>query len=601
MTFCQLLIIVNGACPFRFLFILQVMTVSNDRTEDADLEKDIENYNRSLQHPNVAERVRQLVSTRRSNELKPQHVSFAFNPQYSISTPSLSSVPQIVISNSPLQQSNNSQGLAQTINMPSTFDVAHTSPPATPTMPSPIMSEDIDYTPRTSIEDYERQRRKYKQIYNTETDDEDDRMSNVDTLYGSASVYSEDEEDEPVASISCRCCPSWWLQRSKIFRSIVTNALIFIVIFVPGLVTRLVLSKDYLILDIAIDRWTEFLCLVFFGLHVSRLFVYIILKISWLCTAGKAQTRIEMLQFVQINIALCVWSVVCLSGWHYIIKAPSCPDNQCGDVGKLFAITGNAIESLVCACFAFCLERIALTQVSTVFKKGAYHDRIVQCRFESDMIEAMLKCRHIDRVERKIAKLQNRRPSGSDMFDQNFSNASMRHNFGQVLKSQPEYPSQLIKCSSESQTGAAPSIATRISVELEEKLRKPSKAGLIIPECLLDGNSSQYGDRKQTNINMTLMAKYIRQIRSKKLLNVISSIEDSNKYAKKIFFRICPRNRNYIVLDDFQRVFHSKHTQEFAFQLLDKDMDGKVTLTDMREGKVILASTSETKFVDQYR
>ncbi|KAH8548523.1 hypothetical protein BGW37DRAFT_176756 [Umbelopsis sp. PMI_123] len=411
-------------------------------------------------------------------------------------------------------------------------------------------------------------------------------MSNVDTLYGSGSVYSEEEEDDPVPSFSCRCCPAWWLQRSKLFRTIITNFCIFIVIFIPGLVTRLVLTREYNILNIPIDRWTEFICLIFFGLHASRLLVYIVLKTIWYCTAGKAQTRVEMLQFVQINIALCVWSLVCLSGWHYIIKPPPCPgpgpENQCSDEVKLFSIIGNAIESLVFACFAFCVERIALTQVSTIFKKGSYHDRVVQCKFESDMIEAMLKCRHIDRVERKMAKLQSRRPSASDVFDVHSSNLSLRNNFAQVLKSQPEYPSQLVHSSSDSQFGT-PSIATRISVELEEKLRKPSKAGLEIPECVLDGNSSQYGERKQWNISMTQMAKYIHQIRSKKLVNVIGSMEDANKYSKKIFLRLCPRNRTYILPEDFQRVFHSRNTQEFAFQLLDKDMDGKVTLPDMRE------------------
>ena len=84
---------------------------------------------------------------------------------------------------------------------------------------------------------------------------------------------------------------------------------------------------------------------------------------------------------------------------------------------------------------------------------------------------------------------------------------------------------------------------------------------------------------------MTQMTKYIRQIRTKKMSNVIGSIEDANKYAKKIFFRICPRNRIYIEKEDFQRVFHSQQTQEFVFQLLDKNMDGKITLSDMQEGK----------------
>lgn len=559
------------------------MTVLSDRGEDIDLEKDIlSDQKRKSQHSNAIERVRQLVTPRKNSEIKPQHVSFAFNPQYSISTPSLPTVPQIVVSTSPMQQSNNSQGLAQTISMPSSVERLQTSPPNSPTIPSPVLSEDNDYTPRTSIDDFERQRRKYKP-YNQDTDEDDDRLSNVDTLYGTSSVYSEDEDEEPIASFSCGCCPTWWLQTSKLFRSLITNLCLFIIIFVPGLVIRIVLSGEYTIASIPIDSWIEFFSVVFFGLQVPRLLVYLVLKAIWHCTVGKAQTRIEMLQMVQLNIALCIWSIACLSGWNCIIKARHCQDNQCDEL-KIFTIIGNAIESLVCACFAFCFERIALTQVSTIFKKGAYHDRVVQCRFGADMMEAMLKCRHIDKVERKMAKMQSRRPSAGDVYDFPSSNFSLRHNFGSALKSHPEFPSQLVQCSSNSQFGNA-SIASRISVELEDKLRKPSKAGIEIPECLLDSNSSQYGERKQWSISMTQMTKYIRQIRTKKMSNVIGSIEDANKYAKKIFFRICPRNRIYIEKEDFQRVFHSQQTQEFVFQLLDKNMDGKITLSDMQEGK----------------
>ncbi|KAJ2959807.1 hypothetical protein NQZ79_g4805 [Umbelopsis isabellina] len=360
-------------------------------------------------------------------------------------------------------------------------------------------------------------------------------MSNVDTLYGSPSVYSDNEDEVPIGNFSCGCCPLWWMQRAAWFRRAVINLCIFTVIFVPGLVA----------------------------------------------STGKMQTRIEMLQFIQFTIALCLWALACFSGWHFIIKGPDCADpNRC-DEAKLFPIIGNIIESLVYACFAFCLERIILIQISTVFKKGAYTDRIVQCQFESDMIEAMLKCRHIDKVEKKIAKAQSRRPSQGEFFDSASFNGSLRHNFAPMFKSQPEYPSQLIHCSSESQYGAS-SIATRISVEVEEKL-KPSKAGLEIPEGLLDATSSQYGERKHANISVTQMTKYIQKIRTKKLLNVIGSMEDANKYAKKIYLRLCPRNRGYIAIEEFQRVFNSKRTQDFVFQWLDKDMDGKITFGDMRD------------------
>lgn len=560
------------------------MTIPTDRSEDTDLEKDISyDVKRRRQCPNVTERVRQLVSSRKNIDQKPQHVSFAFNPQYSISTPTLStSVPQIVVSTSPLQQSNNTQGLAQIISMPSSIEKFQTSPPGTPSILSPTLSEDNDYTPRTSIDDFDRQRKKYRP-YNLDTDEEDDRMSNVDTLYGTASVCSENVEDEPASNFSCGCYPAWWQQRSKLFRKLVINLCLFVVIFLPVLVTRIVLDDDYTILSIPIDRWTEFLCLVIFGLHLARLLVFIVLKTIWYCTAGKAKTRVEMLHLVQVNIAICMWSLACLSGWHYIIKVPYCQDNQCDEI-NLYTIIGNALESIVFGSFAFCFERIALTQVSTIFKKGAYHDRVIQCRFEADMIEAMLKCRHIDKVEKKIAKMQSRRPSVADIYDIQPSNGSLRHNFGSALKSQPDFPSQLVQCSSNSQFGNI-SMASRISVELEDKLKKSSKAGIEVPECLLDATSGQYGERQQWNINITQMTKYIRQIRSKKLLNAIGSIEDANKYAKKIFFRLCPRNRIYIVKEDFQRVFHSRRTQEFVFQLLDNDMDGKITLSDMREGR----------------
>lgn len=568
-------------------FQLQGMTQPIGREEESYKESDIPPvYNGRNQRPhNTPTKMRHLASSRKDNDLKPPHVSFAFNPQYSISAPSLHSVPQIVVSPSPAAQPNGSQEFALMNTFSSKAENLHCSSPTTPTIPSPVLSEDIDYTPRTSVDDYDRHQKKNTPYYQ-ETDDEDDnndRMSNVDTLYGSPSVYSDNEDEVPIGNFSCGCCPLWWMQRAAWFRRTVINLCIFTVIFVPGLTARLVLRNDFRIISIPIDRWFEFFGLVIFGFHISRLVVYITLKCIRYFSTGKLQTRIEMLQFIQFTIALCLWALACLSGWHFIIKGPDCANPNICDEAKLFPIIGNIIESLVYACFAFCLERIILIQISTVFKKGAYTDRIVQCQFESDMIEAMLKCRHIDKVEKKMAKAQSRRPSQGELFDSASFNGSLRHNFAPMFKSQPEYPSHLIHCSSESQYGAS-SIATRISVEVEEKL-KPSKAGLEIPEGLLDVSNSRYGERKHANISVTQMTKYIQKIRTKKLLNVIGSIEDANKYAKKIYLRLCPRNRGYIAMEEFQRVFNSKTTQDFVFQWLDKDMDGKITFGDMRDGK----------------
>jgi small-conductance mechanosensitive channel len=268
------------------------------------------------------------------------------------------------------------------------------------------------------------------------------------------------------------------------------------------------------------------------------------------------------LEAIRFSLTLSLWSIICGATW--LLGFPSeCSEPLTPGVICVYEYMQRLFFFLFTSGIVISLDTVLMVSIRSSFQEKSFKNRLISNRFKVHVVnQLLLAAKHEKLVRGGSHQISTTRPSQGT---ESATNArSIAHHF--IIN----MPFLLVK-----QFG-----------KLFQKICHRSESGPYIRvtnvEDTESGNSAADFAEFKKEFLLTIQTSSYETIAS----TPPKTDHEAKIMARMIFHYLCPRSRNYLLLDDFTKLISSEAAARDAYLVFDLDQDGNITKTEFRNACV---------------